>query len=89
LLGPRPERLVGFYRTARPPGLWGPVAALAPDVPRRRLEGWRAGLGGLLLVFGTTLGLGAWLFGEGAGVVLGWSLAAVLGALVVWRRRRA
>ncbi|MFB3066824.1 MAG: sodium:solute symporter family protein [Planctomycetota bacterium] len=78
-----PDGLVDFYRRARPPGWWGPVAALAPDVQRRRLDGWRAGVCGLLLVFGLTLGLGGWLLGAAGTGVWAWLAVAAAGGLGV------
>ena len=78
-----PDGLVDFYRRARPPGWWGPVAALAPDVQRGGLEGWRAAACGLLLVFGLTLGLGGWLLGAAGTQVWGWLAVAAAGGLGV------
>jgi len=89
LFPPRdPARLVAFYRRARPPGFWGPVAALAPDVTSRPLEGWNDAAAGLMLVFGATLGIGGLLLGGVASGAAGLAAAAVGGGLL-WRRWRA
>jgi Na+/proline symporter len=61
---PDPASLVAFYRRARPPGLWGPVARLAPEVDRERLSGFREGGAALAVVFGATLGLGGLFLGQ-------------------------
>jgi len=81
-----PERLVAFYRRARPPGFWGPVAALAPDVEVEPLRGLGDGLAGLALVFGATLGLGGALLGL-PGFAVGGLGSAILGGIVLVRRQ--
>ena len=73
------DRLRAFYRRTRPPGLWGPVRASAPDLPSpepvgRDLARWVLGL---VLVFGTMAGSGKWLLGD---PVVGASLLASAGA---------
>jgi solute:Na+ symporter, SSS family len=58
----RPSRNVTvdqFYRAARPPGFWGPVAARNPDVDVAVGSGLLVKLGvGLVAVYGTLFGLG-------------------------------
>lgn len=80
-----PAKLVPFYQRVRPAGFWGPVRALSPETPVRH-EGLLivAGIiGGLALVWGLTLGLGAILLGKT------WSTLAItisfIGALVTGR----
>ncbi|MDG1454898.1 MAG: hypothetical protein P8R38_01705, partial [Planctomycetota bacterium] len=80
-----PAKLVPFYQRVRPAGFWGPVRALSPETPVRH-EGFMivAGIiGGLALVWGLTLGLGAILLGKT------WSTLAMtisfIGALVTGR----
>ncbi len=60
---PDPQKLVAFYQKVRPAGAWGPVRALA-GVSSKPGEGWQViggVLGGLALIWGLTLGIGAWL----------------------------
>ncbi|MGE4620209.1 MAG: sodium:solute symporter family protein [Planctomycetota bacterium] len=62
---PDPQKLVTFYQKVRPAGAWGPVRALA-GVSSKPGEGWQViggVLGGLALIWGLTLGIGAWLLG--------------------------
>ena len=63
---PDPERLVPFYEKVRPAGAWGPVQALSKEAPVNH-EGLKifAGIvGGLSLVWGLTMGLGAVLLAK-------------------------
>ena len=63
---PDPERLVPFYEKVRPAGAWGPVQALSKEAPVNH-EGLKilAGVvGGLSLVWGLTMGLGAVLLAK-------------------------
>jgi Na+(H+)/acetate symporter ActP len=81
---PDPASLLPFYRRVRPIGAWGPVAALAPEV-RRDGEGAMVALGvagGLLLVYGATLGIGFFVLGR-QGPATAAALAVVAGALAV------
>ena len=59
------ERLVAFYRSARPPGYWGPVAAAAGAEPRRDVRRLWRGVAGMstcaLCAFSLLTGLGSWL----------------------------
>ncbi len=80
---PDPQRLVPFYEKVRPAGAWGPVQALSSEEPTP-FEGGRIFIGiigGLCLVWGLTLGLGALLLAKP------WSLSALglaaFGAIVV------
>lgn len=78
------DRLVEFYRRARPPGFWGPVRAAAagaagPDPVGIALLRWVLGLG---LVLGVMAGTGKALLGEpGPGALL-LGVAAVSGFLL-------
>jgi SSS family solute:Na+ symporter len=60
-----PGTLLAFYRRVRPPGAWGPVAALAGEPagdPRRRLaRGLAATALASVTVFGLLVGLATWL----------------------------
>jgi len=80
---PDPAKLVSFYEKVRPTGAWGPVRALSSVTPAPR-EGIRVlggVLGGLAMVWGLTLGIGALMLGKA------WSFTslgfAVGGAIVV------
>ncbi len=68
LLRPRPDpiKLVSFYKKVRPVGAWGPVRALA-GVSSKKGEGIAViggVFGGLALIWGLTLGIGAWMLGH-------------------------
>ncbi|MGB1772639.1 MAG: sodium:solute symporter family protein [Planctomycetota bacterium] len=60
---PDPERLVPFYEKVRPAGAWGPVQALSTEAPvnHEGLKIFAGVIGGLSLVWGLTMGLGALL----------------------------
>jgi Na+/proline symporter len=64
------ERLQAFYRRARPPGFWGPIAADAGGDPRRDARRLARGLGAVasaaLCVFCLLTGIGSWLAGSPA-----------------------
>ncbi|NRA75166.1 MAG: hypothetical protein HRU16_04430, partial [Planctomycetes bacterium] len=80
---PDPSQLVSFYQKVRPAGAWGPVRQLA-GVSSPAGEGLAViggVLGGLALIWGLTLGVGAWLLGH----AWGWTAfgAAAGGAVVV------
>ncbi|MGE4632491.1 MAG: sodium:solute symporter family protein [Planctomycetota bacterium] len=80
---PDPSQLVSFYQKVRPAGAWGPVRELA-GVSSPAGEGLAViggVLGGLALIWGLTLGVGAWLLGH----AWGWTAfgAAAGGAVVV------
>lgn len=71
LTAPAPmDRLAEFYRRARPPGFWGPVARHAGDGPgaaRRRLSrGALATAATSFSLFALLTGFGAWLVGSPA-----------------------
>ena len=83
------DRLVEFYRRTRPPGIWGPVRAAAPDLPApapvgRDLGRWVLGL---VLVFGAMGGTGKILLGEPVAGALLLAAAGAAGALLArsWR----
>ncbi len=63
---PDPERLVPFYEKVRPAGAWGPVQALSKEVPvnHEGLKIFAGVVGGLSLVWGLTMGLGALLLAK-------------------------
>ena len=63
---PYPERLVPFYEKVRPAGAWGPVQALSKEVPvnHEGLKIFAGVVGGLSLVWGLTMGLGALLLAK-------------------------
>lgn len=80
------DRLKDFYRRVRPPGAWGPVAAMCPDVRvPTTLAGVMANWAlGLALVYGTLWGGWALLFGR---MPYGLAVAAA-GAAGLWVRLR-
>jgi Na+/proline symporter len=85
------DRLVAFCRKTRPPGLWGPVRAAAPDIPPaaplgRDLVLWVAGLA---LVLGTMTGIGKTLLGTPVEAALGFGAAAAGGFWILRTYRRA
>lgn len=92
------EKLETFYRTARPPGFWGPIARASgadPTRDRRRLaRGLAATVAGALCLFSLLTGFGSWLCRSPAPSwwPLAWSswIASQLivgGALIpLWRR---
>ena len=67
LLGPAedPRRLAAFYRTVRPLGFWGPIAAAAGDAPdagpRRLARAAGATAACALSMFCVLVGAGTWL----------------------------
>jgi hypothetical protein len=68
-VGPEPlPRLQSFYRKARPPGFWGPVAAsLGEDgsfAARRLTRGLLAVVTASLSLFSLLTGAGSWLAGS-------------------------
>ncbi|MFG0317052.1 MAG: sodium:solute symporter family protein [Planctomycetota bacterium JB042] len=86
LPAPDPATLVPFYRRVRPLGAWGPVRALAPDVPVLREGRWvLAGTAGAVATaYGALFGLGHLLLGRPSAAA-GALVAAVGGAFVVRR----
>jgi hypothetical protein len=92
------ERLRAFYRAARPPGFWGPVArtgaATGARDARRLARGLAATLAGALCLFSLLTGLGSWLCHSPAPTwwPLSWSawiasqLIAGSALVPVWRR---
>ncbi len=85
LTPPEPrEVLEAFVRRVRPGGWWGPLAdpATGADSPLRGFLGnW---LGGALLIYGLTFGIGAALLGQGTALALN-LLAFALGLLLLRR----
>ncbi|MBK9171173.1 MAG: Na+:solute symporter [Bryobacterales bacterium] len=88
LTPPEPEaHLVAFYRRARPAAaLWGPVARLAPDVPRTKGAGWDLldWICGCILIYGALFGTGKLIFKEPLTGALYLLLAALAGAVIYW-----
>ena len=80
---PDPQRLVSFYEKVRPAGAWGPVQALSKEAPvnHEGLKIFAGIIGGLILVWGLTMGLGALLLAKP------WSVTSLglagMGAVVV------
>ncbi len=79
---PDPGKLVPFYEKVRPTGAWGPVRALssATPAPREGLRVLGGVLGGLTMVWGLTLGIGALMLGKSWSVT---SLGIAVGGAVV------
>jgi Na+/proline symporter len=86
----RPESdqtLVKFYRRTRPGAWgWGPIARIAPDVPRSN-NGWYSALdwlGGCALIYGVLFGTGKLLLGEWTAGLLLLGMGLVGGAAIWW-----
>jgi Na+/proline symporter len=64
------ERLTSFYRRARPPGFWGPIASAAGEAPDRASRELGRSVAAMLLcaatVFCLLTGLGSWMVGSPA-----------------------
>ena len=71
-----PERLVEFYRRARPPGFWGPIAIAAgddgPAVARRLWRGLAAAFIAAFSMLCVLAGSGTWLVGGPAPTWFPW-----------------
>lgn len=84
------ETLLAFYRRVRPSGLWGPVAARAPEVKVVHDNGsnllcW---ISGCVLIYGALFGTGKIILKDyGLGFAM-LALAAVGGALIYWNLSR-
>lgn len=80
-------QLVDFYRRARPPGFWGPVAERCGDPPARARamlgRGVVATLGVALAVFCLLVALGTWLVGSPPPRWLPWRAAWIAGLLAL------
>jgi solute:Na+ symporter, SSS family len=81
------EVLISFYRRARPGSAgWGPIAAMAPDVPithtgAYNLLDW---ISGCVLIYGVLFGIGKLLLGNPATGVLLLVCGAAGGAVIYW-----
>jgi hypothetical protein len=91
------DRLCGFYRRVRPSGLWGPVRrklaedGLLPDGNGMRRFGpleVAAWFSGLALVYGTTFGIGKFIFGSYLEGSLYFLLALGGGAVVAFAAKK-
>jgi hypothetical protein len=64
------ERLAEFYRRARPPGFWGPVAAATGTAPNDAARRLGRSVAAMLLcattIFCLLTGLGSWMVGSPA-----------------------
>jgi len=100
LLGPAEDRrrLESFYRRARPPGFWGPIAGDGAAEDRiRLLHSLAATAAAGLSIFCLLTGLGSWLVGSPAPAFVPWprvwigaNLALGLAVIpVAWRLARA
>jgi Na+/proline symporter len=81
------DRLCAFYRRARPPGFWGPVALACGDSPGRSVERLRRGClataGASFAVFCLLVAVGSWLFGSPAPAWFPWRGPWIGGLLIV------
>lgn len=96
LTRPEPmDRLVRFYRRARPPGFWQPVAqavgTTSNDSKGRLVRGGTATILGAISLFSLLTGIGTWLFDSPSptwlpwrGVWIGVLLVVGLGLIPVW-----
>ncbi|MFQ5935523.1 MAG: sodium:solute symporter family protein [Acidiferrobacterales bacterium] len=71
LAGPeQTERLIDFYKRARPVGFWGPIATAVGDDQSDAVRRFWRGVGAMLLstfsIFFLLVGLGSWLVGSPA-----------------------
>jgi len=82
---PDPTKLVPFYEKVRPTGAWGPVRKLAKAKSAAHEGWWVIGgvLGGLAMIWGLTLGIGALILGK-AWTGESFAAAAVGAVLVAW-----
>jgi Na+/proline symporter len=87
---PDPRSLVEFYRRVRPMGIWGPVAALTPDVvpPRELLPVAVGVVGALACIMGAMLGTGLWLLARPHESYVALGISALGALLVHWSLRR-
>lgn len=86
LTAPEPnEKLVAFYRRVRPSAGWGPIARLAPDVPRSRdmMYNFIDWICGCVMIYGALFGIGKLILAE-TGVGLIFLAAAALAAGVIY-----
>jgi len=79
------ERLADFYRRARPPGFWGPVAAATDAAPNDSVRRLRRSVAAMLLcattIFCLLTGLGSWMVDSPAPIWFpwrGWWIAVLL-----------
>jgi hypothetical protein len=79
------ERLANFYRRARPPGFWGPVAAATNAAPNDSVRTLRRSVAAMLLcattIFCWLTGLGSWMVDSPAPIWFpwrGWWIAVLL-----------
>jgi peptidoglycan/LPS O-acetylase OafA/YrhL len=81
------EGLCAFYRRARPPGFWGPVALACGEAPARPVERLRRGsvatAGVSLAVFCVLVAAGSWLVGSPAPAWFPWRAPWIAGLLIV------
>jgi solute:Na+ symporter, SSS family len=87
---PDPATLVPFYRRVRPLGAWGPVSALAPDVPRpRELLPVTVGvLGGLSAIMGLMFAIGFLLLQRHGDAAVAGTCVVAGTAAIAWSLRR-
>lgn len=79
------QRLVEFYRRARPPGFWGPIAAAAGDTGagERLRDGLIATVTASVTVFCLLAGLGSWIIGSPAPAWFPWRGPWIAGLLLM------
>jgi len=77
------EKLQAFYDTVQPVGAWKPFRRENSQNPLRALfVGWA---GGVALILGLTLGIGAWLLGQASLIYFGTALAGFLALAKNWQ----
>ena len=92
LTAPEPvKKLEAFYRKVRPSEFgWGPIARLAPDVPRSTDFGWNLldWLCGCVLIYGTLFGTGKIILKDTSLGLIFLGCAAVAGTVIYWDLNR-
>ena len=81
------EVLISFYRRARPGSAgWGPIAAMAPDVPVTHTAAYNLldWISGCVLIYGVLFGIGKLLLGNPVTAILLLLAGSAGGAVIYW-----
>lgn len=88
VMGPESrERLVDFYRRARPPGFWGPIAEAAGEPAEHGIQRLTHGFAAVFLaaasIFCVLVGIGTWMLDSPAPTWFPWAKGFWIGGLLV------